>query len=148
MNIFFSKWQTGNRVLIFTFFNTVFLSKIYVFAGIWAIINTSGIVYRGLLDLQDISHWDAMLKTNVIGVLRIVRKFQNFLRSVGGRIITLGATENMGSGLVAYVASRSAVEGISKALREEISPLGINIVTIKPEGITPELLFSAPRINK
>lgn len=123
-------------------------SELSVFVGIWAIINTSGLVYRGLLDQQDISHWDAMLKTNVVGFLRVVRKFQNFLRSVGGRIITLGSTENLSSGLAAYIATRYAVEGASKALGEELSPMGVKIVTFQPEGIIPEILFSVPKITE
>lgn len=114
----------------------------------WAIVNTSGLSYRGRLDQQDITHWDAMLKTNVVGILRVVRKFQNFLKNSGGRIVNVGATENLGTGLVAYVASRYAVEGASKALRQELSPMGIKVVTINPQGIMPELLFSSPKLNK
>lgn len=114
----------------------------------WAIVNTSGLAYRGRLDQQDITHWDAMLKTNVVGILRVVRKFQNFLRNAGGRVITLGITENLSTGLVAYIASRYAVEGASKALRQELTPMGIKVVTINPEGIMPELLFSTPKISK
>ncbi|VEN63112.1 unnamed protein product [Callosobruchus maculatus] len=115
--------------------------------GIWAVVNTSGLSFRGRLDQQDISHWDAMLKTNVVGILRTARKFQGLLRNAKGRIITIGATDHLGAGLVAYMASRYAVEGASKALRHEFSPMGIQVVTINPQGIMPELLFSAPKIN-
>nr|XP_023030116.1 D-beta-hydroxybutyrate dehydrogenase, mitochondrial [Leptinotarsa decemlineata]XP_023030117.1 D-beta-hydroxybutyrate dehydrogenase, mitochondrial [Leptinotarsa decemlineata] len=115
--------------------------------GMWAVINTNGLSYRGRLDQQDIAHWDAMLKTNVVGILRTARKFQSLLRNAGGRIVTVGATENLGAGLVAYVASRYAVEGASKALRQELSQVGVKVVTINPQGIMPELLFSAPKIN-
>lgn len=111
-------------------------------------INTSGLSYRGRLDQQDIAHWDAMLKTNVIGILRTARKFQSLLRNAGGRIVTLGATENLGTGLVAYAASRYAVEGASRALRQELSCVGIKVVTVSPQGILPELLFSTPKLNE
>ncbi|XP_018571583.1 D-beta-hydroxybutyrate dehydrogenase, mitochondrial [Anoplophora glabripennis] len=116
--------------------------------GIWAVINTSGLSYRGRLDQQDIAHWDAMLKTNVIGILRTARKFQSLLRNAGGRIVNLGATENLGAGLVAYAASRYAVEGASRALRQELSPMGIKVLTVSPQGILPELLFSTPKLNE
>lgn len=117
-------------------------------SGIWAVVNTSGLSYRGRLDQQDIAHWDAMLKTNVIGILRTARKFQSLLRNSGGRIVTLGATENLGTGLVAYAASRYAVEGASRALRQELSSVGIKVVTVSPQGILPELLFSTPKLNE
>ncbi|CAH1159727.1 unnamed protein product [Phaedon cochleariae] len=115
--------------------------------GIWAVVNTSGLSYRGRLDQQDNSHWDAMLKTNVVGVLRTARKLRPLLRNAGGRIITVGATEQLGAGLVAYAASRFAVEGASKALRQELAPVGIKVVTINPQGIMPELLFSVPKLS-
>ncbi|KAJ8979238.1 hypothetical protein NQ317_012148 [Molorchus minor] len=116
--------------------------------GMWAVVNTSGLSYRGRLDQQDIAHWDAMLKTNVVGILRTARKFQNLLRNAGGRIITVGATDNLGAGLVAYAASRYAVEGASNALRQELSPMGIKIITINPQGIPPEKLFVVPKLKE
>lgn len=114
--------------------------------GIWAVINTSGLSYRGRLDQQDISHWDAMLKTNVVGVLRTARTFQGLLRNTAGRIITLGSVGEE-AGLVAYTAARYAVEGASKALRQEFAPLGIKVVTLNPNGLTTDLMFSTPKIT-
>ncbi|CAG9856097.1 unnamed protein product [Phyllotreta striolata] len=115
--------------------------------GIWAVINTSGVCYRGKLEQQDVAHWDATFKNNVVGVLRTARKFQNLLRNAGGRIITVGATEYLGTGLVAYLASRYAVEGASRALRQELAPLGIKVIAINPQGVMPELLFAAPKMS-
>lgn len=116
--------------------------------GIWAVVCTNGLTYRGPLVQQDISHWDIILKTNVVGILRTVRTFQNLLKNSSGRIITIGTTNNMGGGLVAFAASRYAVEGASHALRQELSPLGIKVVTVNPVGILPELLFCQPKLAK
>lgn len=74
--------------------------------GIWAVVCTNGITYRGPLAQQEIGHWDTILKTNIVGVLRTARTFQNLLKNSSGRIITIGTTNNMGGGLVAYAASR------------------------------------------
>ncbi|KAJ8937397.1 hypothetical protein NQ318_015749 [Aromia moschata] len=116
--------------------------------GIWAVVNTSGVSYRGRLDQQDISHWDAMLRTNVVGLLRTARKFQNLLRNAGGRVIAMGAADDLGAGLVAYAASRYAVEGASGALRQELAPAGVKVVTVNPHGIQPEMLFAAPKLKE
>lgn len=116
--------------------------------GVWAVICTNGLTYRGPLAQQDIGHWDTILKTNIVGVLRTARTFQNLLKNSNGRIVTIGTTDNMGEGLVAYAASRYAVEGASYALRQELSPLGIKVVTINPVGILPELLFCQPKLAK
>ncbi|ERL93822.1 D-beta-hydroxybutyrate dehydrogenase, mitochondrial [Dendroctonus ponderosae] len=116
--------------------------------GIWAVVCTNGITFRGSLAQQEISHWDTILKTNIVGVLRTARTFQNLLKNSGGRILTIGTSDNMGGGLVAYAASRYGVEGASDALRQELSPYGIKVVTINPVGIMPELLFAQPKFIK
>ncbi|XP_050299209.1 D-beta-hydroxybutyrate dehydrogenase, mitochondrial [Anthonomus grandis grandis] len=116
--------------------------------GIWAVICTNGSTYRNPLTQQNIDHWDSLLKINVIGVLRTARTFQNLLKNSRGRILTIGTTDNMGSGLVVYAASRFAVEGASYALKHELSPFGIKVVTLNPMGIMPELLFCQPKISK
>jgi NAD(P)-dependent dehydrogenase (short-subunit alcohol dehydrogenase family) len=54
---------------------------------------------------------------------------------------------NPGSGLVAYTAVRYAVEGASKALRHEMAPQGIHVITLQPNGTAIEKLFAAPRIE-
>ncbi|XP_018329967.1 D-beta-hydroxybutyrate dehydrogenase, mitochondrial [Agrilus planipennis] len=115
--------------------------------GLWAVINTGGLLYRGKLDQQNISHWDAMLKTTVLGILRVTRAFQGLLRSAGGRIITFGAIEGGEAGLVAYTASRYAVEGASNALREELSPMGIKVVCLNNHGLPDDLMFAMPKLK-
>lgn len=112
-------------------------------------INTNGSSYRGRLEHQDVSHWDATLKTNVIGVLRIARTFQGLLRHASGRMVTLGCAEgSVEAGLVAYTAARYAVEGASNALRHELAPLGIKVVTLNLRGVAVETMFAAPRLKK
>ncbi|XP_071440723.1 uncharacterized protein [Hetaerina americana] len=49
-------------------------------------------------------------------------------------------------GLVAYTSARFAVEGASAALRAEVAPLGVNVITLRPMAVRPESLFAPPRI--
>ncbi|KAF5302259.1 hypothetical protein FQA39_LY10298 [Lamprigera yunnana] len=116
--------------------------------GIWAVINTSGVSYRGKFEQQDVTYWEAMLKTNVIGVLRTARIFQSLLRKTSGRVINIGAVSGEESGLVAYTATRYAVAGASNALRQEFSSLGIKVITVDPMGIVPDLMYSIPKLKK
>lgn len=116
--------------------------------GIWAVINTSGVSYRGKFDQQDVAYWEAMFKTNVIGVLRTARIFQSLLRKTSGRIINIGATNGEEAGLVAYTASKYAIQGASNALRQEFLPLGIKVITIDPRGIVPDLMYSVPKLKR
>lgn len=117
--------------------------------GLWAVLNTAGLCCKGRLDQQESSHWDAVLKQNVVGSLRSARTFMPLLRNKRGRLINIGASvlghDRPGSGLVAYTAARYAVEGASAALRHEMAPYGIHVITLQPEGIATETLFAAPR---
>ncbi|KAJ9578142.1 hypothetical protein L9F63_024996 [Diploptera punctata] len=115
--------------------------------GLWAVINTAGLCCKGRLENQENSHWDAMLRHNVIGALRTARTFIPLLRNKKGRLINLGMNNNITSGLVAYTAARYAVEGASLALRQEIAPYGIHIITLQPNGITLEKIFAPPKID-
>lgn len=119
--------------------------------GLHAVINTAGLCSRGRLELQENTHWDAMLKVNVVGAFRTARTFLPLLRSNKGRLLNVGAPGALsgaaaGAGAVAYTAARYAVEGATNALRTEMEPLGVSVISLQPpEGATGEALFQPPR---
>lgn len=121
--------------------------------GLHAVINTAGLCSRGRLELQENSHWDAMLKVNVVGAFRTARTFLPLLRSNKGRLLNVGAPgalsgggSGAGGGAVAYTAARYAVEGATNALRTEMEPLGVSVISLQPpEGAAGESLFLPPR---
>lgn len=49
-----------------------------------------------------------------------------------------------GDGLVAFTASRNAVEGTASALREELKAFGVSVVTLDSQGVPAESLFKSP----
>ncbi|XP_039293379.1 D-beta-hydroxybutyrate dehydrogenase, mitochondrial [Nilaparvata lugens] len=114
--------------------------------GLWGVINTAGLCIKGKLEVQDLTQWDAMLKTNVIGLLRCARTFMPLLRTKKGRLLTIGTGMEMGSGCVAYCAARHAVVGASAALAQELHPHGIHVITLQPDTIPSEKLFAKPKI--
>lgn len=68
---------------------------------------------------------------------------------ISGRLINLGAQVSQHkdtSNLAAHTAGRYAVEGASAALRHEMRPLGVNVVTLQPEGLPIARLFATPCI--
>lgn len=84
-----------------------------------------------------------MFKTNVLGSLRTARAFIGLLRPTRGRLIYFGAC-NSGDGLVAFTASRIAVEGCVDALRTELQSYGINVIALDSRGVSAESMFRAP----
>ncbi|XP_037038373.1 3 beta-hydroxysteroid dehydrogenase dhs-16 [Bradysia coprophila] len=111
--------------------------------GILAVINTAGIVHRGRIENQDSLQWETMFKTNVLGSLRTARAFTGLLKPTRGRLIYFGAG-NEGDGLVAYTASRSAVDGCADALRMELQPFGISVIALDSHGVPAESLYRSP----
>lgn len=111
--------------------------------GIMAVINTAGCVYRGKFENQDPQQWESILRTNILGSLRIARAFMRLLRPMRGRIIYLGSGSK-GDGLVAFLTSRVAVEGCAEALRAELKGSGVDVVSLDTNGVPAESLFKAP----
>lgn len=111
--------------------------------GILAVINTAGSLYKGRIENQDSQQWDTMFKTNVLGSLRIARAFIGLLRPTRGRLIYIGSGTEC-DGLVAFTASRVAVDGCANALRKELQPYGINVIALDSHGIPAESLFRPP----
>ncbi|XP_067636762.1 uncharacterized oxidoreductase SSP0419 isoform X1 [Eurosta solidaginis] len=115
--------------------------------GIAAVINTSGSLYRGRVELQEGQQWEQMLKTNVLGSLRVAKVFVGFLRPTRGRLIYLGAGaggEEGEAGLVAFNASRAAVEKCVEELRKELQPSGVKVVSLDTSGLKADALYKAP----
>lgn len=66
-----------------------------------------------------------------------------------GRIVLLGDSETsygsqVGSGLVAFSASRKAVEGAAEALKSELHSSGVDVVLLKPPPVNPLALYAPP----
>lgn len=118
--------------------------------GIAAVINTSGSVFRGKVESQDVQQWEHMLKTNILGTLRVAKAFVGFLRPTRGRLLYLGggggsgAGRTGGDGLVAFNASRVAVDKCAEELRKELQPYGVSVVALDTCGMTAESLYKAP----
>lgn len=76
---------------------------------------------------------DRMLQVNVRGTYAGAREAARRMAS-GGVIVNLTSTAGFkaGSGISAYVASKHAVVGITKALALEFGPLGIRVLSVAP----------------
>ncbi|XP_030382041.1 uncharacterized protein LOC115629666 [Scaptodrosophila lebanonensis] len=116
--------------------------------GIAAVINTSGSVFRGRVESQDVQQWEHMLKTNILGTLRVAKAFVAFLRPTRGRLLYLGGSSAGatmgGDGLVAFNASRVAVDKCAEELRKELQPYGVSVVALDTCGMTAESLYKPP----
>ncbi|HEY1075429.1 MAG TPA: SDR family oxidoreductase [Fontimonas sp.] len=110
------------------------------------LINNAGYGQMGpLLDL-DSESLRAQFETNVIGLLAVTRALVPLMRAARQpRVVNLGSV----SGILttpfagAYCASKAAVHALSDALRMELRPFGIAVITIQPGAIQSDFGHSA-----
>ena len=114
------------------------------------LINNAGLA-AGLehIDRGDTADWDAMIDTNVKGLLYVTRIISRAMVEAGqgGHIINIGSiagTEPYENGAV-YCASKHAVHAISKAMRADLLSAGIKVGEVRPGMVETE--FSEVRFH-
>ncbi len=119
------------------------------------LVNAAGVSEFGLFDDEDSSVADRTMAVNLEAVVRITRALLPLLRqSNQGRIINIGSicSEYASPGLSAYVVSKHAVLGLTRALASELGSEGITVNCIQPgailTGITTPAFEADPSFEK
>lgn len=100
------------------------------------LVNNAGLA-AGMAPIQDgdLEDWNAMLDTNVKGLLHVSRAVIPGMIARGkGHIVNIGSVagkEVYPRGNV-YCASKHAVDALSKAMRQDLLPHGIKVTQIAP----------------
>jgi 3-hydroxy acid dehydrogenase / malonic semialdehyde reductase len=113
------------------------------------LINNAGLALgRDLFDKASLEDWDAMLDTNVKGLLYVSKAVVPFMtQRKSGHIINVGSTaaKEVYEGGSVYCASKSAVDAISKAMRIDLLPYSIKVTAVHPGAAETE--FSLVRFK-
>ena len=113
------------------------------------LVNNAGLA-AGLehIDQGDTRDWDAMIDTNVKGLLYVTRVIApKMVAARGGHIFNIGSiagTEPYENGAV-YCASKHAVHAISQSMRADLLAAGIKVTEIRPGMVETE--FSEVRFH-
>jgi NAD(P)-dependent dehydrogenase (short-subunit alcohol dehydrogenase family) len=121
------------------------------FGSIDILVCAAGVTKRvPTLEMAD-EDWQRIVETNVTGVLRSCQVFgRDMVARRSGRIITIASLSSF-VGLfevAAYVASKSAVAGLTRALAVEWAPYNVTVNAIAPGVFRTDLntaLLDSPR---
>jgi NAD(P)-dependent dehydrogenase (short-subunit alcohol dehydrogenase family) len=121
-----------------------------VFGKVHVVCNNAGIGAFGEVSRMTYSDWDWILGVNLGGVVNGIHTFLPRLQAhgEGGHIVntsSVGAVVPMGGG-IAYIAAKSAVMGLTEALRSELSSGDIGVTLLSP-GPTATNIHEVARLR-
>ncbi|MBL7495576.1 glucose 1-dehydrogenase [Frankia sp. CNm7] len=137
------------------------------FGRLDAVVNNAGIVRTGLIEDTALDDYLAVVQVNQVGCFLGMRAAIAPLRDTGGgSIVNVSSTAGIEGvpGVVAYVASKFAIRGMTKTAALELGRYGIRVNSVHPgtidtpmvdapefAGVDKEAVFAAlpvPRIGR
>ncbi|MET1056168.1 MAG: SDR family oxidoreductase [Pedobacter sp.] len=116
------------------------------FGQIDILVNNAGINHKKpFLEVTD-DEFLHVIQTNVLAVFAISREVAKVMNSAGsGSIVNISsmAAQYGIPKVIAYTAAKSAIEGMTKAMAVELSPLGIRINCVAPGFIKTDMSSKA-----
>jgi NAD(P)-dependent dehydrogenase (short-subunit alcohol dehydrogenase family) len=111
------------------------------FDGIDALVANAGMEVTGAIEVLAEADFELMLRTNVIGPYLCTRAALPYLKQRGGAIVNIGSTvvARAPRHRFGYVATKGALEAMSRALAGDLGPHGIRVNVVRP-GIVPSEL--------
>jgi NAD(P)-dependent dehydrogenase (short-subunit alcohol dehydrogenase family) len=108
--------------------------------------------FRLFADVEP-DYWHGMMRVNVDGAYHLLREFLPAMRTAGwGRVvlITSSALLRPPAGMVSYVTSKGALQGMVRALATEVGADGVTVNAVAPgltrtrhaEAAVPEAMFA------
>ena len=113
------------------------------FGRIDVLVNNAGNFYAGYFEEISAKQFRAQMETNFFGPLNVTRAILPVMRQQrSGQVITITSTAGLigQEFVVAYAASKFALEGWMESLRFDVAPYGIRTMSVEPGFFRTELL--------
>jgi 3-oxoacyl-[acyl-carrier protein] reductase len=110
------------------------------------VVNSAGIVRRGLTHELSVADWDAVMGANLKGTFLVTRAFLAAMLARGrGRIVNVGSVSStVGTPRQsAYNAAKWGVVGFTKSLAEELRGTGLQALTVLPGAVDTSMLVGS-----
>jgi len=100
------------------------------------LVNNAGIIRRAAFLEFSEADWDDVMNVNLRAAFRLSQRFALALvaRSTPGKIVNTASLLSFQGGLrvASYAAAKSGLAGLTRAMANELAPLGINVNAIVP----------------
>jgi NAD(P)-dependent dehydrogenase (short-subunit alcohol dehydrogenase family) len=113
------------------------------FGRIDVLVNNAGNFYAGYFENISAGQFRAQMETNFFGPLNVTRAILPIMRAQrSGQVITISSLAGLigQEFVVAYAASKFALEGWMESLRFDVAPFGISTMLVEPGFFRTELL--------
>lgn len=107
--------------------------------GVW--VNNAGLFPSVPVPAMSVEAWDQVYAVNTRGTFLGAREAVKQMGGNGGVIVNIVSTAGFQApapGLSAYVSSKHAVRGMTKAMALEFAPLGIRVLGVAPSYVPTE----------
>lgn len=117
------------------------------FGRIDVLVNNAGRGHFGAVEDSPEKDIRLLYETNFFGPAGMIREVLPYMRKAGSGMIinvsSMGVMFENGTGNAYYVSSKAALEMLSDVLRNEVRPLGIDVMIIEPGTFRTEFRVSA-----
>ena len=112
------------------------------FGSVDILVNNAGISALGSFNEMEVSVWESIIQTNVLGMYYVTKEvLPNLIAKNEGDIINVASTAglNGNANISAYSASKFAVIGLSQSLMKEVRKNNIRVNTLTPSTIASDM---------
>ena len=113
------------------------------FGPVDCLINNAGTMFLGLPWKQELSQWQAMIDTNILGVMNGIQAvLKGMVERQTGTIINVGSLAGRKTfpKHSVYCATKFAVHAFSETVREEVGRFNVRVITVAPGPVETELI--------
>jgi 3-oxoacyl-[acyl-carrier protein] reductase len=112
---------------------------------LYALIHNAGVAYVEPIDKVTMEHWESTLAVNITAPFLLTQKLLPVMPSGAAivNILSVAATAVFPN-WTSYCMSKFALDGFSRALREELRPRGFRVINIYPAATNTGLWDRVP----
>ncbi len=104
------------------------------FAGVDVLVHSAGLFHMGAVSESPVEELDELYRVNVRAPYALSQALLPLLRARSGQIVFVNSSLGLNSraGVAGYAATKHALKAIADALRAEVNPDGVRVISIYP----------------